>query len=155
MSSKNSSSTAALMLDLNRVFDKVYAHAAADALVEGVDRPPVLTRAQRPLLRRIALDVSAVVVFRLIPAVTFADNTSDDKVDDFIYLGVVTPVGQTVLRMVEQIESLIAIGVLRSVWSGTDTPMARKYDVAFNEHIGILRRGIIGIGRPGVIRPSY
>ena len=147
--------TAAVMMDLNRVFDKVYAHAAADALVAGVDKPPVLTRAQRPLLRQIALEVSAVVVFRLIPAVTFADNTSADKDDDFISIGVVVPLGQTALDMLEQMEALLAIGVLRSVWSGTDTPMARKYDVAFNEHIDILREGILGVGIPGVIRPSF
>jgi len=142
--------TVAAMLNLESIFDKIFAYAAADILAYGIDRPPVLTTEQRPLLRRMTLDVCAATVFRLIPAVKFADNTSEE-IDNFVQLGVTVPEGESPLRFTNYMETLIAIGVMRNIWCGSGTPLAEKYEKSFNDNIKVLRDGVIQIGKPGRI----
>lgn len=142
-----------LNISLDSIFECVYAFSAADALASGSEHPLILNTEQRPLLKRLALDVLSGVVLEFLQVIRSSNHT-DEPAPDLICMEAALPARVSPLIFVRELETIVTLGIMRAVWSGTDTPMADKYRNAYERHLALVRNSVADGGCPGAIRPS-
>ena len=143
---------ATISISVERVLDSVYAHSAAEIVSSGVERPEVLGRNHRDMLRVITRDTIAGLAFTLAHIVEDT-NVGDTPIPDVITLDLRLPEYLSLAMLQACVETAVAAGVLAQAWSGSDGPMAERYSKAYSmslKSIEIHAGGSI----PGSITPT-
>lgn len=126
-----------ISLSISRILESVYAHSAAEIVSTGVERPEILGRSHEEMLKVITRDTIAALAYAMMPIVTDS-NIAEKPIPEVITLEIKVPdtVSEGLLRAA--IETAVASGVLARAWSGSESPMHRRYSKAFEMSLEAL-----------------
>lgn len=144
--------TTTISLSISNILDRVYAHTAAEVVSTGSTRPEILGRAHSEMLKVIVRDTIAGLAFSIAHLITDS-NIAERPIPEIIFLEMTLPDGISQLMLCSALETAVAAGTLAQAWSGSDGPMAGRYERAYEISLDTLRR-TAGKGIPGKIAPT-
>lgn len=142
-----------IAISVDRILEGVYAHSAAQSIIGDIDRPEILGRDHKPMLRVLCRDVLTAIAMNLGSALS-GSNMADNPMPDIIILDIELPQFTIPDMLRAAIETAVAAGVLAKAWSGSNTPVYERYTDIWRMAAATIKNLISAGPLPGAIKPT-
>ncbi len=145
--------TTAIAISIDRILEGVYAHSAAESIIGDADRPEILGRDHKPMLRVLCRETLAAIALSMGQSLA-GSNLAEDPMPDIITLDLYLPQFMVPDMLRAAIETAMAAGVLAKAWSGSKSPIYERYNEAWRITCATVKNLLATGPLPGAIKPT-
>ena len=142
-----------IAVSIDRILEGVYAHSAAHNINSDNERPEILGRDHKPMLRVLCRATLSGLAMTMGPALK-ASNLAEEPMPDIIKFEMTLPQFLIPDMLRAAIETAVAAGVLAKAWGGSTNPIFGRYTEICRMATDTIR-GLLASGPlPGAISPT-